>query len=332
MTHVGIIGAGAIGGQLAALLDAAGIEVSVTARGASLEAIQTHGVRMTGATGTHTAKVHASSTLPDDVDLVIITTKAFDTADALAASPVAARVPVLVIQNGLDAQKRVAEAVGHERVAAGIATTAANSLEPGAVNVTARGLLFIGGPEAERFVELLAPTVPGVSEIENLAGAQWTKLIINMVNAPPAIVGMSVQDSVANPLVRKVITASMRETARIGRRGGIRFASLQGLTPALVRVLAAAPLVISQAIPKRMAKVMGSVPNLGSTQQSLQRGRRTEVDLLNGAVVDAAARIGLTAPVNEAITALVHEREAGSPALTPAQLYDAVIDAHQTRS
>ena len=55
---------------------------------------------------------------------------------------------------------------------------------------------------------------------------------------------------------------------------------------------------------------MGNVPNLGSTQQSLRRGQPTEVDFLNGAVVREASAAGLAAPVNAALTALVHDVEA----------------------
>ena len=324
--HVGIIGAGAIGGQLAALLDRSGVRVSVTARGEGLIALQEHGLRLTGKTGEHVARVQASSRIPEDdpPDLVIITTKAADTAAAIADNPVSKDVPVLVVQNGLDAHSRLAEIVQHDRVAAGISTTAANSLQPGQVSVTAAGRLFIGGPERRRFAQLLSPAVPDVTEIENLVGAQWTKLVINMVNAPPAVVDLSVQESIANPHVRRIITASMRETARIGLAVGVRFEPLQGLTPRLIRMIARAPYWVSEYAPRRMARTMGEVPNLGSTQQSLRRGKPTEVGILNGAVVQAAAEAGLSAPVNAAITRLVHDREDGGPALTPAAFRRAV--------
>ena len=328
MLHVGVIGAGAIGGQLAALLDRGGLRVSVTARGDSLAAMQAEGLRLMGSTGEHVALVEAAAALPESSppDLVILTTKASDTAEALDANPVARRVPVLVVQNGLDAHGRVARLVGHDRVAAGISTTAANSLEPGLVNVTASGRLFIGGAERARFAQLLSPAVPDVTEIENLVGAQWTKLVINMVNAPPAVVGLSVQQSVADADVRRVITASMREAARIGLASGVRFEPLQGLTPNIIRMLARAPYWASEQVPKRMARTMGDVPNLGSTQQSLARGRLTEVDILNGAVVEAGRSASIAAPVNAAVTRLVHEREQGRPALTPAEFRSAVSE------
>lgn len=326
MSHVGVIGAGAIGGQLAALLARQGVKVTITARGANLEAIASRGLSLTGATGESHASVQAVESLDEaePVDSIVLTVKANDTVEAIRQNSVAKSRPVLVIQNGLGAHERLAELVGHDRIAAGISTTAANSLEPGRVHVTASGRLFIGGNERERFTSLLSPAVPQVSAIENLVGAQWTKLIINMVNAPPAVVGTSVQDAVANPHVRRVITLSMREACRIGLASGVRFASLQGLSPTLVRLVASAPPAIGEILPRRMAAAMGSVPNLGSTQQSLRRGKPTEVDLLNGAVVEAAKAVGRSAPVNGAITQLVHEREMGRPPLAPAELLAAV--------
>jgi 2-dehydropantoate 2-reductase len=68
------------------------------------------------------------------------------------------------------------------------------------------------------------------------------------------------------------------------------------------------------------------VPNLGSTQQSVRRGQPTEVDFLNGVVVREAARAGLSAPVNAALTALVHEVEA-SGAFLPASRVLAEVPA-----
>ena len=308
VTHVGIIGAGSIGGHLAAMLAAHGHTVSVTARGANLAAIRADGLRVSGAFGDLHERVRSQETLPD-VDAVVLTTKTLDTETALAANPIAAERPVLVIQNGLNGHGRAATILGHERVAAGISTTAANLVEPGRISVTAAGKLFIGGQEGPLFAELLQSSVPGVSLVDGIEGAQWTKLVINMVNAVPALVDKSVQDTIATPSLLRIITASMRETIRIGRASGSTLRPLQGLSPFLLRLIEHGPLSLAAMVPRRMAAVMGDVPNLGSTQQSIVRGKPTEIDYLNGAVVDAARKLGREAPVNAAITALVHERE-----------------------
>ena len=193
---------------------------------------------------------------------------------------------------------------------------AANSLEPGIVTVTAPGDTIVGGAEGARFAALLREALP-TSETRSIEGAQWTKLLINMVNAIPAIVGHSVQDVIRDPGLRRVMLASMRETARTGLAAGVRFQPLQGLTPLLVRVVAYAPRRIAQQIPLRIKERLGDVPNLGSTQQSIRRGQPTEVDAINGAVVAEAARIGLEAPVNAALVELVHEVERTGDFIAP---------------
>ena len=81
--------------------------------------------------------------------------------------------------------------------------------------------------------------------------------------------------------------------------------------------VARAPRWAAQAVPLLMKRRMGSTPNPGSTLQSLRRGQLTEIDYLNGAVVAEAHAAGMAAPVNEAVTALVHEVERSSAFLDP---------------
>src|SRR5690606_2041631 len=120
-------------------------------------------------------------------------------------------------------------------------------------------------------------------------GAQWTKLLINHVNALPAITGMSVQDVIAHRALRRIMTASMRETVRVARRIGVRFGTVQGVSGAVLNLIGVLPLAIGEQFPRLLARRMGTVPNPGSTLQSIRRGQLTEIDFLNGAVVQAAA-------------------------------------------
>ncbi len=307
--RIAVIGAGAIGGTMAALLEGRGHEVTVTARGEHLAAIREHGVRLRGGYGTRTAPVAALEVLETTPDVAILTTKATGAAAALEANRAHLDgVPLLVVQNGLGGERAAADLLGHSRVAGGIALMAANSMEPGIITVTAPGDTIVGGAEGSRFAALLAEALP-TTETPSIEGAQWTKLLINMVNALPAIVGHSVQDVIRDPGLRGVMLASMRETARIGLASGVRFQPLQGLTPLMVRMVAFAPRRIAQQVPLRIKDRLGDVPNLGSTQQSIRRRQPTEVDHINGAVVAAAARIGREAPVNASLVELVHEVE-----------------------
>lgn len=312
---IGIIGAGALGGTFAALLTRAGHDVEVAARGAGLEAIRASGIRLSGGYGDVLARVAAGERLTVSPDLVLVCTKAQDAAAAIESN---ARLidgaPVVVVQNGLDGVATAARLLPRSSCMGLLSIIAANYTEPGVVRVTTPATSYLGrgdgaaDAESARIAAVLSSAVPVVA-IEGFRGAQWTKLVVNMLNAVPAIVGRSVQDVVDDRRLRRIVTASMRETVRIGIARGVRFGTLQGLGDRRLRLFARLPLSIGQMLPRLMRLRMGAVPNLGSTQQSVHRGQPTEVDFLNGAVVREASVAGLDAPVNRALTALVHEVE-----------------------
>jgi 2-dehydropantoate 2-reductase len=310
--RIGVIGAGAVGGALAALLDRAGHEVEVTARGEHLDRIRSDGLALDGRWGEHVAHPVASAVLQSRPELAIAATKAAASVDAIAASAGALDgVPLLVVQNGLGALDAARDGAPRALPVGGLATMAVSFLSPGRISVTTPGELHVGGPDASavrRVADVLGGVLP-VHEHDDLAGVQWTKLVVNQVNALPGITDRSVQQVVADNRLRLIMTASMRETAKTGYALGVRFGAIQGLDDRVVRVLAHAPLGLAQAVPFRIARAMGSTPNPASILQSIRRGQPTEVDALNGAVVRAAAEAGREAPVNAALVELVHEVE-----------------------
>lgn len=313
--RIGVIGAGAVGGTFAALLDRAGHQVEVTARGEHLAAIQANGLVFTGGFGEHTARVRAGETLAERPDLVILATKAQDAAAALEPHlELIQGVPLLVVQNGLGGLAAAHALLPESPLLGGLALFAASYLEPGKVFITAGLPTIVGagpGCSPERLQEIAAAigdAVP-IEVTPDIEGAQWTKLLINHVNGLPAITGLSVQEVIADRRLRRIMTASMRETARIAIRSGAHFATVQATPGWLIRVIAVAPLWLGQLFPLRINRGLGRVPNPGSTLQSIRRGRRTEIDFLNGATVRVATEHGWSAPINAAIVALVHEVE-----------------------
>src|SRR5690554_6905444 len=100
--RIAVLGAGAMGGVIAALLHRAGHDIEVTARGAGVEAIRRHGLRLSGAWGEHRAFVSAGSALTRSPELAIVATKAMDAAAAVRANAhLLDGVPVVVVQNGM---------------------------------------------------------------------------------------------------------------------------------------------------------------------------------------------------------------------------------------
>ncbi|AYG04483.1 ketopantoate reductase family protein [Gryllotalpicola protaetiae] len=328
--RIGVIGAGAIGGAIAALLDRAGHEVEVTARGATLAAIDSAGLRLDGKWGEHTARVTAAGALTRTPELAFLATKAQDAASALELNrDRLAGVPLVVVQNGLEGLETVRRVSPRSPAFGALALYAAQNVEPGRVTITATGTTVVD--RSREAAALLASVMPA-QVTDNFRGAQWTKLVINMVNGTPAATGLPVQQTVADARLRPIVTGLIREASRVGLAHGVRFDAMQGLSHAGVRFAATAPLWAGQLLPRLMARRMGAVPNLGSTLQSIRRGQRTEIDYLNGAVVAQAEQVGLRAPVNQTVTAAVHAVEDSGRFFSPDELAELVRAASASSS
>ncbi len=345
--RIGVLGAGAVGGALAALLDRAGHEVLVTARGEHADALRAHGLLLTGGWGESVHPLAVVDRLPADLDLVVLATKAHDSAAALEAARACDGVPVVVVQNGLGGADAVRDALPHSPVAIGLALFAASLVGPGRIAITGPAGLTLGGDAAALAVALplLTEALPApVGTASDVLGAQWTKLLVNQVNALPAITGLSVQQVVAHDALRRLLVASMRETAAVGRALGVAWATIGPVGPAAVDALLAehaAPggslpgetlpspslpceTLPGEEVPRALAAGMGDEPNPASTLQSIRRGRTTEIDALNGAVVAAGVRAGIATPVNAALVALVHGVERSGAFLAPEAVVAAV--------
>ncbi len=259
---------------------------------------------------------------PAATELVILATKAQDAVAAIRDNVALLRgVPVVVVQNGLDSVSNAHAASPRSDIVGALATFAASYLAPGEITVTTAGPTYLGMAgendlPARYAARVLTEALP-TEVIPNFEGAQWTKLVINQVNALPAITGLSVQQVVAQWRLRRILTASMRECVRVGFAGKIHFEKLQGLGNRGLRLFSILPLWVGQVLPVLMSARIGRTPNPGSTLQSIRRGQLTEIDYLNGSVVRAAETLGRGAPVNAALVELVHEVEASGEFVTP---------------
>lgn len=331
--QIGVIGAGAIGGTLAALLQRAGHEVTITARGEALAAIQNTGLHLEGAWGTHSARVHGAKRLTETPDLAFICTKAHDAPEAITDNKDQLdNSTVVVVQNGLDGLKHASTLLPNSECIGALALFAASYLAPGHVRVTTAANTYLGAGNgaapaaATRVAKVLNEVVPAYA-VENFTGCQWTKLIVNQINAMPAITGASVQETIAKRQLRRIITASLQEAVRIGYRHKVHYGSIQGLNNTLLRCVAATPTFLAQSVPLLIKRRLGPTPNPGSTLQSIHRGQRTEIDYLNGAIVARAEDLGADAPINRALTQMVHEVETTGAFFTVATVTERIAAA-----
>lgn len=313
--RIGIIGAGAIGGTIAALLDRAGHDVEVVARGANLAVIRQDGILLSGAWGEHRAQVDAAETLGSTPELALVCAKAQDAGTAIRAG--ASRltgIPVVIVQNGLDGLSAARELLPDSECVGAIAVFVADRPAPGHVTVATAGSLILGdgagdpSPAAVGAARILDSALPSKA-VADFAGHQWTKLVVNQFNSMPAITGLTAQATIADRGLRRITAASMREAAQIGLALGVRFGTIDVLSHGVIRVMARAPLSVVGLLLLQLNRRIGRTPVTGSTLQSIRQGHTTEIDYLNGAVVVRAESVRRTAPVNAALTTLVHEVE-----------------------
>ena len=294
-----VIGAGAIGGLLGVLLHERGQQVVLLGRHAA-EGFRVEG----GAYGpdrTVALGVSTAAPLGFDPDLVLVGVKTQDLAKALGQHAHAlGEAPVVGLQNGLAQDDIIADAVGRERAVSAVVALDAEHLEPGRVRCDRKGTLLVGPatPAADRAATILAEAVR-IDRVENVRGARWTKLLVNLQNVIPALTDLSYQEVAKHPQLARAVIRMVREARAVADAEGVTLAPLPWTNPMLLRALSRMP--VGVAVPlyaRRVQGVLGSKPAHGSTWQSVQRGQSVETDWLNGEVVRRGAKHGIATPVN----------------------------------
>ena len=302
--RIAVMGAGAVGCYFGALLARAGHAVTLIGRPEHVQAIQARGLRLQ--TATHDSHVPlAASTEASAVqgaDVVLLCVKSTDTeAAARQMQPhLAPGALVLTLQNGVDndARARAVLGPGHP-VAAAVVYVATAMAGPGHVRHFGRGELVIGPSPASARVAgaLCAAGIP--TEVSgSVRGALWAKLVINCAyNALSAIVQQPYGWLVRQDGAADVITDLVAECLAVAQADGVQ---LPGDIHAAVRGIA-------QTMPGQRSSIA----------EDLARGRPTEIEHLNGYVVQRGAALGVATPVNRTLLVLVRMAEAARREAAP---------------
>jgi 2-dehydropantoate 2-reductase len=289
--RVAVMGAGAVGCYYGAMLARAGHAVVLIGRASHVDAVKAGGLRLeTRAFDEHVqldASTEASAV--QGADLVLFCVKSTDTeASAAQIAPhLAPDALVLTLQNGVDNDERVRAALPSNEVAAAVVYVATEMAGPGHVKHHGRGELVIA--PSRRSVEvaghLIAAGVP-TQISDNVRGALWAKLILNCAyNALSAITqqpyGVLAQGTGVSDVLRDVVA----ECLAVAQAEGI---AVTGDTAAAVRAIA-------QTMPSQYS----------STAQDLARGKRSEIDHLNGLIVRRGEALCVPTPANRVLFVLV---------------------------
>lgn len=295
LLKIAVMGAGAVGCYYGGMLARAGHPVMLIARPQHVAAISQTGLRLHTTTFDERVPLAASSdpAAVAGADVVLLGVKSLDTesAGALIRPHLAPQALVLCLQNGVDNAERLRRVLPQHAVAAAVVYVATEMAGPGHVRHHGRGELVIE-PSAHSntlATALIAAGVP-TEVLSDVRGALWAKLVLNCAyNAVSAIsqlpYGEIMGQTVPAHGIEEVMRDVVAECLAVAKADGVQ---VPGDVDAAVRKIAAT-------MPRQCS----------STAQDLARGKRTEIDYLNGLIVRRGQALGVPTPANRVLWALV---------------------------
>jgi 2-dehydropantoate 2-reductase len=319
-----IVGIGALGGTIAARAIRAGLSVRLAARNAdSAEALRRSGLRVSGIGGKVRADAIDVAAVEaygkgDQFDLILLATKA---QDALEVAPhvvglLAPEGVILPIQNG-GVARVLADRLGEDKILGGFSNLGATMVGPGVCEQKNAGHLVIGelaGGVSER-VERVAHALGRAIEVKvssNMTGAIWSKLLINCsVTTIGAICSQTMRQYMETKAGKEVFRRAYEEALSVAVATGAR--------PERLAVDPIPPQCYESWV-EAMIAFYGDVKP--SMLQDFERGRRTEIDFINGYVVTLGQASGVPVDMNTKITDLVCQIERGDLQPAPGRMND----------
>lgn len=293
---IAVVGAGAVGGYFGGLLARAGAPVVMIGRPAFVEAVKKNGLFLDTLQFQESVRVEASTELDAarGADLVLFCVKTTDNAmTARALAPLLAPgALVLSFQNGVDNVEQIRAVAAIEALPT-VVYVAASVPEPGRVKHVGRGDLVFGptNEKTERATALFTRVGVPCRISENIEGELWTKLVWNCaLNAVSALGRAKYGQIAASADARKVVETVVDEVLAVAHAANVHPPGLEDPKTAIAGAFK---------IATQMAEAFSS------TAQDMNRGKRTEIDSLNGFVSRRGAELGVATPVNHALYALV---------------------------
>jgi 2-dehydropantoate 2-reductase len=315
--RVVVVGAGAVGGLLAWALAASDTEVTVIRRGtvvverADAVVIDPAGIRRTAPV---TSAPDLDSVPGGPPDLIVCAVKMMSLAQALADLAAWPATPLLTVQNGVGAEAAASAARHGAPLLAGSLTAAVDRQADGAVRWLRRGGLGLAGVRGP-----VGPLLADLTRRFEMAGLparvvadalamKWSKLVANLVgNATSAILDLDPAAIYADPALFRLECRQLREAAAVMAAQGLRPVDLPGAPVRLLLFGARLPPAVARPVFARAVASArgGKAPSL---RLHLAGGRgASEVDWLNGAVVERGAALAVPTPVNAALLDGMHQ-------------------------
>lgn len=328
--RIAFIGTGAQGASIAADFTLAGLDVTfIDQWPAHVEAMRANGLTVNMPTRQLHTPVKALhlceiAEIKEPFDLVFMVVKAYDTRWAAEMiKPVLAEHGFVVgLQNGMT-QEAIAESVGKHRTIGAVIEIASNMWEPGITtrqNDTDESWFALGAldPEQQPRVEEVANILRHsgtVEVVEDIHSAKWMKLVVNAAELiPSAIIDTALNDAARQPEFLEVMRKAGYEAMDAALADGATVMPIIGMPP----VMSNHPERFVDEIFDEVLRTFSREDTLTTSLQDWRKGRRAEVDEVNGLVVDILEAKGKAAPMNRKVVEMAKEIEAGKRVLSPA--------------
>lgn len=288
--NIVIFGAGAIGSLFGALLSKRN-NVLLIGRKPHISAIKKNGLKIQGKTRLN-VKIVAESSVNNVTfipDLLILTVKSYDTETAvsLAKKIVYDDTIFLSLQNGLDNIERISKQISSENIIAGITTHGAFFSKPGVIKHTGTGITVLGElsgkktEHVESIVKLFSEAGIKTEVSKNILKEIWSKAIINSsINPLTAIFRCKNGYLLKNPILERVLEIICKESVKIANAEGNDFS-------------------YSDILSKTKEVVKNTSDNYSSMLQSVLNGKKTEIDSINGKLIDIGIKHNCDTFINE---------------------------------
>ena len=300
---IAVVGAGAVGGYFGGMLARAGAPVIFIGRQSFVEAVKQNGLFLDTVQFRERVKVEASADLAAvrDAEIVLFCVKTTDTAETARelAQLLAPNAIVVSMQNGADNAEQIAAASGLKALSAAVYVAASVPI-PGTVKHVGRGDIVLGPQNeiTERVAAVFTRASIPCRISENLAGELWTKLLWNCaLNAMSALGKVTYGEILASADARQLLENTVYEVIAVAKASGIKLAGFENAEVALATAY-------------KIAEQMAATRS--STAQDMVRGKKTEIDSLNGLIVRRGKELNIPVPVNHALFTLVKLAEGGA--------------------
>ena len=332
---VAILGAGSVGCFVGGAWAAAGVPVTFIGRPKLSKDVDQFGLTLSDYSGW---QAHLP---PGDVDyrcgpegldqaeIIALTVKSGDTATAAdeIAEHAMPGATVISFQNGVSNVEVLEKGLGGRfEVSRGMVPYNVAYLGSGRFHKGVTGDLFAERrAHVQSLAEAAADSRAALKISNDMLGLAWGKLLINLNNAVNALSGHTLQDELKRRDYRRVFAASMREGLELLERAEIEPATVGPISPKVLPKIINSPDWMFNNIFLKRWKIDAKARS--SMADDLAAGRKTEIDYLNGELVQLAERLQRSAPVNRAIVELVRKAEGGAEPLPPRALRKAVLGA-----